>query len=242
MAQQSWSVGILCYNEAGTIVPVVEETLRVLQQISDTHEVIVVDDGSTDGSSELLQQLGPKHAALRIISHPRNLGLGAGLHTVYNNALCENLILTAGDGQFAIAEILPYATVPDGSFVSFYRKQKTDYSLFRQVLTKFNRWLNTGLVGINLKDVNWAKIYKTKDIQQLDLQLQSSLVESEICAKLIYLGRTVKEVPSESHPRTYGKSKGSFSKMVKQALSDTFVLVKVMKAFKRSRQPVTAGK
>ena len=87
-------------------------------------------------------------------------------------------------------------------------------------------------IGITLKDVNWTKVYKKKDLDQLDLQLTSSLVESEICAKLLFLGKKVNEVESKYLPRTHGQSKGASAAIVKKALNDTWALISIMRKFK----------
>jgi len=54
---QNWSVGVMCYNEAGCIEPVVVQLREVMQQITDTFEIVIVDDCSTDGSSEIALKL-----------------------------------------------------------------------------------------------------------------------------------------------------------------------------------------
>lgn len=231
----SWSIGILCYNEAGSIANVVKKADTVCSQLGQTYEIIVVDDGSTDGCDEILKELAEQNSHLRIVTHRPNKGMGAGLHSVYRHARFDNVVVVPGDGQFDIDLLAAFPQVPENRFVSFYRNQKVDYNLFRQLLTLFNKALNRYFLGIRLKDVNWVKIYKNKDLRTLDLQIQSSLVESEICAKLVYLGRVPIEAPSEALPRQFGKSKGSFAQMVRQALSDMVALVKVLKQFKRQR-------
>lgn len=230
---QTWSVGILCYNEVNTIERVVLYARSVLQKATDTFEIIVVDDYSTDGSREVALSLKDKYPEVKVVLHEVNKGIGQGLRSVYATARYENVTVTSGDGQFDIAEYLQHAEMSPDTFVSYYRRENTTYSLARNILSLFNKELNKVFVGITLKDVNWTKVYKKADIDRLDLQLTSSLVESEICAKLIYLGRKVIEVESKCLPRTHGESKGSSSAIVKQAVKDIWKLIFIMKKFRR---------
>jgi len=158
------------------------------------------------------------------------------LRSIYENTRYENIAFIPGDGQFDVTEYLPYAEVQPGYFVSFYRKENTSYSVFRNILSLFNKKLNKIFIGIDLRDVNWTKIYKKADIDQLDLQLTSSLIESEICAKLLFLGKKVIEVESKYLPRTYGQSKGSSFAIIKKALNDTLVLISIMRKFRKGRK------
>jgi glycosyltransferase involved in cell wall biosynthesis len=233
---QTWSVGVLCYNEAGCLEQVVIQLREVMQKITGTFEVIVVDDCSTDGSGEIAQNLAKQYPDVKTVIHPQNKGIGGALRSIYANSRYENIAFIPGDGQFDVKEYLPYSEVAPGTFISFYRKENTSYSLFRNILSLFNKKLNKIFIGIDLHDVNWTKIYKKADIDQLDLQLTSSLIESEICAKLLFLGRKVIEVESKYLPRTYGQSKGSSFAIVKKALNDTLVLISIMKKFRKSRR------
>ncbi len=230
---QTWSVGVLCYNEAGTLHGLVEKLIQVMCKLTNTFEVIIVDDCSTDGSREIAEKLAVAYKEVRTVFHEQNKGIGGALRSIYANAQYENIAYIPGDGQFDVEEYLPYAVIPDGSFVSFFRKENTSYNLFRNVLSLVNKQLNKQFIGIDLRDVNWTKIYKKKDIDGLDLQLTSSLIESEICAKLLFLGRNAIEVESKYLARTYGESKGASFAIVKKALSDTLVLVSIMRSFKK---------
>jgi len=236
MQKQSWTVGILCFNEAGTIKKEVEKTLRVLHDIASEFELLVIDDGSTDGSTEIIKDLKTLHPEITPVIFEKNRGIGAGIRRVYLEAKYENILATAGDGQFDIQEIIPFASFPADHFISFFRKENTVYNGYRNALSFINKKMNEALLGITIKDVNWAKIYKRNHINQLDLQLKSSLIGTEICAKLLYLG--VKKIESESRylPRTYGKSKGSNWKTVRKAVSDIWILIQVMQAFRKKNK------
>jgi dolichol-phosphate mannosyltransferase len=233
---QTWSVGILCYNESKTLEPLVAQLRNVLQQLTNTFEIIIVDDYSTDGSRENALALAQKYPDVRTVLHESNIGIGGALRSVYNNARNENVGIIPGDGQFDVKEYLPFPELADGHFISFYRKENTSYSLFRNILSLFNKKLNKVFIGMSLKDVNWTKILKKADLDQLELELTSSLVESEICAKLLFLGKKVIEVESKYLPRTYGQSRGASAAIVKKAIMDTWQLVLIMSRFKKKNR------
>lgn len=230
---QTWSIGVLCYNEARTLPAVVRQLLEVLRQLTDTFEVIIVDDCSTDGSRDIAIALQQHNAAVRAILHKTNKGIGGVLRTIYCNAQYENVGIVPGDGQFDASAFLLFKEIPANSFISFYRKGNTCYGPFRSMLSLVNKKFNELFVGITLKDVNWTKVYKRRDLDTLGLQLTSSLVESEICAKLLLIGRTVIEVESKYLPRVYGKSKGASLATIVKALRDTWTLVRVVREYRQ---------
>lgn len=232
---QSFTVGVMCYNEAGTIEKVIEEAKAVLQKITGDFEILVIDDYSTDGTRDILKRIEPAIPELRVHYHEHNKGIGGALRSIYSMATKQFVGVIPGDGQFDISEYLPVVPVPENTFISFWRTENTSYNLFRNALSAVNKSLNQLLLGIALKDVNWTKIYRKSDLDMLDLQLPSSLVESEIAAKLLFLGRQVIEVKSKYLPRTYGKSQGSSWKTIKKAMADLVVLKKVLVKFKKTR-------
>lgn len=231
--KQSWSIVIFCYNEVETVAKVTSKVLDVLQKIADNYEILLVDDGSTDGSREEIIRVEKTFEQVRYIFHPENQGIGHALRTGYFNVKYENVCAVPADGQFDVTELLPYAQVNQGSFVSFFRKENTTYTLARNALSYANKVVNKWLLGFDLKDVNWVKIYKTEQIKKLNLEIESSLVESEICAKLLIADQKLIEVPSKYVPREAGVSKGASWKIVRQALRDTLLMSAVLRRFKR---------
>lgn len=234
--KQSWSVIVFCFNEAETI----EELVHRVVGFFETHrkglyEVIIVDDGSTDGSCEKVREVLQKHQkTVRMIWHEKNLGIGEALRHGYAAARNENVTAIPADAQFDVYELLPYLDIEPGTFISFYRKENVEYSSFRTALSAVNKYINKVFNGIHLKDVNWVKIYKRAAITAFPWKLHSSLVESEICAKLLLTHNRVIEVLSYYHARKAGTSKGASLPIVVQALRETPKLVFAVHTFRKS--------
>jgi dolichol-phosphate mannosyltransferase len=233
MALNSYSLGILCFNEAGNIGPTLQKAWEVMSSLSEDFEILVIDDGSSDGSQEEVRALLPQMPQARLIEHKQNKGIGEALHTFYGSASKDWVVYTPGDGQFDYNELRLVPQLEPGYFVSFYRIENTTYGLFRNILTLFNKQLNRICLGLTLKDVNWVKIYHRSDLQLLDLEVRSSLLESEISAKLFYLGRKIIEIESRYLPREHGQSKGASWNILKKVLKDTLKLIGIVGRFRR---------
>lgn len=235
MPKQSWSIVVFCYNEAGMVVQLLERIVRLFDEHrKNMYEVIVVDDGSTDGSYEKIAAFVQKRGdVVGVIRHQKNLGIGPTLIDGYRAARNENLTAIPADGQFDARELTPYLNIDDGTFVSFYRLENVQYSTFRSLLSAANKWVNRYFSGIELKDVNWVKIYKRKTITAFPWKVSSSLIESELCAKLLLCGERAIEVLSYYHPRQTGSSKGGSLVTIVRALRETPKLVWAVHSFRR---------
>lgn len=231
--RQTWSIVIFCYNEVGSVRNVAEQAHQFLKTHAADGELVIVDDGSADGSTQVIQALAEELPLARAILHPQNRGIGEALRSGYDAARFENVCALPADGQFAVTELIPFASIPKRSFVSFYRKKIEGYNWFRNLLTWTNRQVNDQFLGIRLRDVNWVKIYKKDELSQLNLQLRSSLIESEICAKLILRGNQVTEAPSQHRPRKSGESKAGSAPTIVRAAKETYRLSRVVAHYRR---------
>lgn len=231
---QSWTVGILCYNEAGTIEKVFLETLSVLQSMTNDFEIIIVDDASGDGSIEIINELVKDYPnQLRTFYHEVNMGIGLSIRDIYFNATKENVVFVPGDGQFDVKELKPYASFEPNTFIAFYRKENQSYSFFRNSLSYMNKQFNNVFLGLELRDVNWVKVYKTAILKELDLKSKSSIIESEICSKLRIKKISAIEVESKYIPRVYGESKGSSWKIIKKVYAELWTVYLIIRKFKQ---------
>ena len=231
---QTWSLIVFAYNEEGNIYSTLEKTYDVLKTLSPVDgELIIVDDGSQDNTTVIIKDFSKNKENVITVCHRNNKGIGPALTTGYKIASKENVCAIPGDGQFNPAELIPFAVITPHTIVSFYRQKKIVYSPFRKMLTGFNRLLNRCVLGIKIKDVNWVKIYKNVDLKQTNLAITSSLVESEICAKMLLNNKQLIEVKSEYGVRLTGKSKGASFKIIKKALSDVFILYCEIRRYKK---------
>ncbi|MCF8237135.1 MAG: glycosyltransferase family 2 protein [Saprospiraceae bacterium] len=232
---QSWSFGILCFNEGATLTKVYQDVVALAEswQLEDM-EILLVDDGSTDNTPSLIQELALKDDRVKAFLHPRNLGIGAGIRDIYFQSTRENVIFIPGDGQFDIWELQPYPAISEHTFLSFYRKENLSYSTFRNILSGFNKWFNRIFLGLDLKDVNWVKAYKREKIIHLDLRIKSSAIESEICAKLLVNGNLPHEIPSRYLPRLAGTSQGASLKTIFRVVKELFTLFTSVLIFRYS--------
>lgn len=232
--KQSWSIVVFCYNEEGAVQKVLTDVEKTLSQMDiAAYEVVVVDDGSSDGSQTKIQDYIKGKSNFSFLPHNVNKGIGQALRTGYFNSKFENICAVPADGQFDISELLPFSFVPEKTFISFFRKENTTYSIARNILSQANKVINKVFNGFYMLDVNWVKIYKREALVNLNLELQSSLVESEVCAKLILSGHKCEETVSKYLSRTSGVSKGASGKIVIQAIKDTYQLYKVLRKFRK---------
>ena len=228
----NFSIIIFCHNEAGNIQQVIESAFAFLYQHSTEFEVIIVDDGSTDETPGVIAPFLQTSKQLKYLKHQKNSGIGMALCTGYAAAEKEYVCAIPGDGQFNIKELLDVKPFDHLSFYSFYRP-RTYYSLYRSFLTFANREFNALFLGIRLKDVNWIKVYRKEQLDFADSQLKSSIVESEICAKLIKAGARPIELPSVYQKRTSGVSKGGNWKTLRLVIRDVYDLFTVVHRFKK---------
>ena len=195
-------------------------------------EIIIINDGSTDQSEEIILKSIQNKACFNYQKHESNKGIGLSLRRGYALAKNENVCAVPGDCQFNFKELLLCPSFNEKQFVSFYRR-RTGYNLYRMFLNHFNRFVNRLFLGLKMNDVNWIKVYKKSQLAVLNLEVESSLVESEICAKLFIQDISCIEMESEYLDRLQDESKGGALKTVKQAASDLFKLIKVIHTYKR---------
>ncbi len=229
---QSWTIGIICYNEKETICNVFNNVKKLLKTFKTYYEIILVDDASTDGSTQIIQDIATKHPeTVRAFYHPVNRGIGAAIRTVYFNGKMENIAFLPGDGQFDASELLPFQNFDRRQYISFYRAENQSYSPFRNIISYLNKLYNRSFLGLDLRDVNWVKVYKRAILTTLELQANSSIIESEICAKLNKLGYQAIQVKSQYIKRVYGESKGASLKNIMAVSKEMFRLFKTVRAF-----------
>jgi glycosyltransferase involved in cell wall biosynthesis len=223
--KQSISVFFPCYNEKDNIAGLVEKAVSVLTGLADDFEIILVDDGSSDGTAELIDSLALESEKIKAIHHKANAGYGAALQTGFRAATKQLVFYTDGDGQFDIAElagIMPLIKQYD--IVSCYRINRRD-----NLLRKLNAFCWTKLVctlfGLKLKDIDCAfKLFRREIFDNIEMLSTGALIDTEILARASRKGYTITQTGVHHYRRTAGAQTGANIAVILRAFKELFEL------------------
>lgn len=212
------------YNEEENIHELVEHTVRTVEASPYVreYEVLIIDDGSTDGTAEWADLLSERHPNVRAIHHAKNKGYGAALRTGIAEASKDYVFFTDGDLQFDIRELnnLIVHLEDYGDMVVGYRAPRRDP--FMRRLNAFG-WnvLNRALFGLKIRDIDCAfKLFRRDMVQKLRLRSKGAMINAEMLIRLQRKGIEVKEVPVSHLPRKHGSPTGAKPSVILRALSE----------------------
>jgi glycosyltransferase involved in cell wall biosynthesis len=204
------SVVIPCYNEAATI----EFLLRRVRAVPLHVEVVVVDDGSTDGTRDILPGLEREGLIDRLVLHERNQGKGAALRTGFEKATGDVVVVQDADLEYDPAE-LPRLLEPiladnaDAVFGSRFLGGPHRVLLFwHSVGNRFLTLLSNMLTDLNLTDMETCyKMVRRDLLRSLPLSANRFGIEPELTARLAQAGARIYELPISYHGRSYAEGK-----------------------------------
>ncbi len=203
------SIAAPTYNERENIenVVVAWEDLFVRDGIQG--EVVIGEDGSTDGTKEILRGLMARYANLVVIDHPVNRGYGSALSSALRRSRGQYVLTTDSDGQFDAAEYrLLLAEISKGfDVVTGYRVSKRD-SLLRVVADRVLNLIIRTLFHLPLRDTNCAlKLFKGNVARQLTVEARGYPTPTELLVRAHTLQYRIGEVGITHRERAGGKSK-----------------------------------
>ncbi len=206
------SVIICCFNERATILEVIRRTQAVTLDPGWQREIIVVDNCSTDGTRELLQQIADPE--IQVIFHERNLGKGMSIRNGIAHMSGDYMLIQDADMEYdpqdhphfcryavehAAAAVFG-SRVLGGETKSQYRRTL----LGNRLLT----WLTNVLFGSRLTDVATAtKMVRADVVTALNLTTTDFNLDFEMPDKILLAGHAIHEIPIRYNPRTYAEGK-----------------------------------
>ena len=197
-----------CYNDKGTIGKLVRDVFFVLKELIDDFEVIVIDDGSTDGSRDLLKDIEKKYDFLKVVFHEKNQGYGGALQSGVKTATKDLIFYTDGDAQYDVKELpLLYKKMDDDiDFVNGYKIKRND-PWYRIVIGKIYHWVMKLLFGFKIRDVDCDfRIIRRRVFNDIDLEYKSGVICVEMITKFHQAGLKFNEVGVSHYNREYGHS------------------------------------
>jgi glycosyltransferase involved in cell wall biosynthesis len=198
---------------------------RVANENNFTHEIILVDDGSTDGSWEKIECLRAKNNHIRGIKFQRNYGKSAALNEGFKAAHGDVVITMDADLQDSPEEIAPLRRmiIDDGfDLVSGWKKQRHD-PISKTIPSRFFNWVTSKVSKIQLHDFNCGlKAYRVKVVKSIEVYGE---MHRYIPLLAKWAGfKKIGEKVVEHHPRKYGKSKFGVGRLITGGLDLASIL------------------
>lgn len=205
------SVVVLVYNEIDSIEPLHRELIGVLDGIGTSFEVVYVDDGSRDGSTEKLGEIASRDDRVRVVSFRRNFGQTAAVQAGIDHSRGAVLVFLDGDMQndpHDIPRLLE--KVNEGyDVVSGWRRNRHD-AMTRVLPSRIANWIIGRVSGVRLSDFGCTlKAYRREVIE--DVKLYGEM-HRFIPVYSAMVGARITELPVNHRPRTYGRSKYTLSR------------------------------
>lgn len=202
------SVFFPAYNDGGTIASMVLSAILVLQSLTDDYEVIVVNDGSSDYTREILDELERRYQAVRIVHHEKNRGYGGALRTGFSEGSKEFIFYTDGDAQYDVRDLPAlWKEMDDGvDMVQGYKIGRSD-PLHRVIIGRVYHWMANLAFGLHLKDVDCDfRLMRRSIFDKVHLKSDSGVICVEMMKKIKDGGFQINEVPVHHYHRAYGQS------------------------------------
>jgi glycosyltransferase involved in cell wall biosynthesis len=205
----SLSIFFPAYNDAGTIGSLVIRALQAAAALTPDYEVIVVNDGSKDGTAGILDELARTYPdRFRVVHHVVNRGYGGALRSGFAAATKDLVFYTDGDAQYDPSEVadLWRALGDDVDWVNGWKISRSD-PLHRIVIGRVYHHAVKTLFGLTVRDVDCDfRLMRRRIFETVRLEKDSGVICLEMMKKFKDGGYRVAEVPVHHYHRTHGKS------------------------------------
>jgi glycosyltransferase involved in cell wall biosynthesis len=220
------SLFLPAYNEEKVIAQTITKSVSVLKKVAKKYEVLVVNDGSTDKTEQVVNKIIKRNKNVRMITHNPNKGYGGALKTGLYESKYKYIAFIDADGQFDLNEIGSFIEhIKENDLVIGYRRERADSSLRIGTAYLLKLW-NLMWFQFWVKDTDCGfKLIKKDVVNKLPrLKTESAITETEFLIRAKRAGFKIKEVPVNHYPRTTGSSTGGNFKVIFKAAKETLSL------------------
>lgn len=205
---QSISVFFPCYNDKNTIIELVKDADTILKEVVQDYEIVVIDDGSTDGSREILKKAQQNSPRLKLVFHEINKGYGGVLQTGFKVCSKDIIFYTDGDGQYDVKELPLLLDIlsSDVDFINGIKMCRNDPA-YRVILGNTYNFIARLLFWIPIFDTDCDfRLIKKNICQKINLGCKSGAVCIELVKKAERAGAKFRQIDVHHYKRKYGTS------------------------------------
>ena len=219
----SISAVLPAYNEEENVAKAVRDTIAVLESLGSDYEVIVVDDGSKDKTSQVVRGLMSEFPRLRLEPHPVNRGYGGALRTGFAAATKELVFLNASDNQFdprELNKLLPL--IQDADIVNPYRANRQDPFVRKLNAAGWNMLMRI-FFGYVARDIDCGfKLFRREVLDHVNLTTDAAFLDTEFLVGAKKRGFRIAETAVAHYPRAAGSQTGANPMVVIRAFLALF--------------------
>jgi glycosyltransferase involved in cell wall biosynthesis len=224
------SVILPAYNEEDNIIKTLDLTSTFLKNLESDYEIIVVNDGSTDNTADLVCDMISIDPSIQLVQHPVNLGYGAALKSGLKKASRSLVFFTDSDQQFDISEISRlFEWINSYPIVIGYREARQDHFIRRAMGWGWGMLIRV-LFKLNVKDIDCAfKLFQQRVFNEISIDSIGAFVNSEILIRAKKKGFAIKEVSVAHYPRESGVPSGAKPRIIFRAFKELVKLYRELK-------------
>lgn len=201
------SVIVPVFNEEEILEQSIFSIKNSLDGLNLEYEIILIDDGSRDGTGEICDSLSKKIKEIRVYHHRNNRGLGAVVRNGIENSHNELIIISPIDSPLELYELKRFIDAIQNSDMAIgYRTKRPGYSFIMRTGSKLMNILINKLFGLRIKDFNWIHLYRRNIFETIKIESNGIFYLAEVVIKASYAGFKINQVPAEMRLRTTGVS------------------------------------